>query len=163
MSLLSGRNRADQTSSHHLFIRLTNIIMLEYVFFDPRSCDKFIAILKRHEISFQQSDDEEVLIIAIPEGLREDLIKQVENHYDDLMEYSSELMSNQTDDGQINAAGLTITLSGGRISYAVLPPSIINKVMSVLEYDELNTLINAITSAVEDPDDTPLCKRTYGD
>lgn len=135
--------------------------MLEYVFFDPLPCEKFIEYLKQKNIVYEAPDGEEILMVSIDEGLGDEITSDVEAFYDDMMELGSQILSNQTDDGQINAAGLTVTLADGRISYAVLDPNIVNKVLSVLELEELNTLVNAIASAVEKPDETPLCKREY--
>ncbi len=47
------------------------------------------------------------------------------------------------------------------ISYVALDRGIVNKKLSVLELDELNTLVSANTDAVENPDATPLVKDLY--
>lgn len=133
--------------------------MLDYVFFDSIPRDKFIEYLIQKGIAYVASDGEGILMISIDEGLGDELSSNVETYYDEMMELGAEILSNQTDDGQVNAAGLTVTLADGRISYAVLDPKIINKVLDVLELDELNTLVNSIANAVENPDGTPLCKR----
>ncbi|MCB1755385.1 MAG: hypothetical protein KDJ38_07675 [Gammaproteobacteria bacterium] len=135
--------------------------MLEYVFFDPHPCDKFIAFLQEKNIPFTPPEDEDVLMVSVAEDLGDEVAAMIEAYYDEMMELGSEILSNQTGDGQINAAGLTVTLKDGRVSYAVLEPAIVNKVLDVLSLDELNTLVNAIADAVENPDSTPLCKRTY--
>lgn len=133
--------------------------MLEYVFFDPTTCDKFVEYLQKNAVPFEPSTGDEVLTVKVPEDLDEALIARIESHYDDMMELGSEILSNQSGDGQVNTAGLTVTLSDGSISYAVLDPAIVNKVVDVLTLDELNTLVNAIADAVENPNDAPICKR----
>lgn len=133
--------------------------MLDYVFFDSSPRDKFIEYLIQKGIAYMASDGEGILMISIDEGLGDELSSNVETYYDEMMELGAEILSNQTDDGQVNVAGLTVTLADGRISYALLDPKIINKVLDVLELDELNTLVNSIANAVENPDGTPLCKR----
>ncbi len=135
--------------------------MLDYVFFDTLPCEKFIEYLTQKGITYEAPDGEEILMVSIDEELGDDITSDVEAFYDEMMELGSQILSNQTGDGQVNTAGLTVTLADGRVSYAVLEPSIVNKVLSVLELDELNTLVNAIVNAVENPDETPLCKREY--
>lgn len=133
--------------------------MLDYVFFAPLPCEKFIDYLKQKNIAYEAPEGEEILMVSIDEGLGDTITSDVEAFYDEMMELGSEILSNETGDGQINTAGLTVTLSDGRVSYAVLDPKIINKVLEVLELDELNALVNAIATAVENPDETPICKR----
>ena len=135
--------------------------MLEYVFFDAVPCNRFQEFLNLKGVEHQPPSGEEVLMIAIPEDLDEDLISEIESYYDDMMELGSEILSNQTGDGQVNTAGLTVTLNDGRISYAVLDPALVNKMLDVLSLEELNTVVNAIADAVENPNDTPICKRVY--
>ncbi len=135
--------------------------MLEYVFFDAAPCNKFVEYLVDSNVPFEPAEGEEILTVKVPEGLDEQLVSNIEEYYDEMMEMGSEILSNQTGDGQINAAGLTVTLKDGRNSYAVLDPNIINKILQVLEVEELNKLVNAIADAVENPDETPLCKREY--
>lgn len=133
--------------------------MLDYVFFDSLPCDKFIEYLQLKNIAFKTTEDEEILNVSIDEGLGGQITSDIETYYDKMMVLGSDILSNQTDDGQINTAGLTVTLADGRVTYAVLDPNIVNKVLSVLELDELNTLVNSIANAVENPDETPLCRR----
>ncbi len=133
--------------------------MLEYVFFTKDPCTKFITFLKDLGISYNATERDEVQLVEIPEGLNDVLISKIEAFYDDMMEYSSKILSSQTEDGQKNTVGITVTLSDGRISYAVIDPAIVNKVLSVLELEELNSLVCAIADAVEYPDKTPLCQR----
>ncbi len=133
--------------------------MLEYVFFDSIPCDKFVNYLKLNSIPYKPVSGDEILMVEIPEDLDESVVKDVEAYYDDMMELGSQILSSQTDDGQINTAGLTVTLSDGRVSYAVLEPDLVNKMLDVLTLDELNTVVTAVADAVENPNDMPICKR----
>lgn len=60
---------------------------------------------------------------------------------------------------EIHAAGITIQLKDGRNVYARVSPELLNKVIQSISTDELNTLVCAITEAVEDPDESSLCQR----
>lgn len=134
--------------------------MLEYVFFDAVPCHRFREFLALKGVEHQPPTGDEVLMIEIPENLNESLINEIESYYDDMMELGAEILSNQSGDGQINTAGLTVTLQDGRISYAVLDPALVNKMLDALSLDELNTVVSAIAEAVENPNDTPICKRS---
>ncbi len=57
----------------------------------------------------------------------------------------------------IHTAGITIQLKGGYHVYASVSPERLNKVMQSISTDELNTLVCAITEAIEDPDQSGLC------
>ena len=71
------------------------------------------------------------------------------------------LAEQQQDDlsESINVAGITIQLKDGRNVYASVSPDLLNKVMQSISVDELNTLVCAITEAVEDPDISGLCQQ----
>lgn len=135
--------------------------MLDYVFFHATPAQHFEDYLSLKAIPFEKIDEEEIITISIAEDFDQEITTEIEQKYDSLMEMGSDILASQTGDGQINAAGLTVTLKDGRVSYAVLDPGIVNKVLTVLELEELNQLVNAIADAVENPDATPLCKRDY--
>ena len=50
-------------------------------------------------------------------------------------------------------------LKDGRLVYTSVTPELLNKVMQSISADELNTLVCAITRAVESPDARGLCQR----
>jgi hypothetical protein len=57
----------------------------------------------------------------------------------------------------IHTTDITIQLKDSRYIYAKVSPDRLNKVMQSISTDELNTLVCAITEAIEDPDESGLC------
>ncbi len=87
-------------------------------------------------------------------------LEKLEDYYDELVDMDR-LLAEQQDDssGNIHAAGINICLKDGRHVYASVSPDLLNKVMQSISTDELNTLVCAITEAVENPDESSLCQR----
>ena len=128
--------------------------MLDYVFFDNPACEAFVAFLLARHIPFERSEEDGVFEVSIPEET-EDAEGVIEQKYDELMETASQA----DDDDSVNLGGLTVTLSNGAISYAVLPASIVSKLAGALSNDEIQQLVSAIAQAAENPDDRSLCQR----
>lgn len=128
--------------------------MLDYVFFDKPACEAFVAFLLARHIPFERSEEDGVFEVSIPEET-EDAEGVIEQKYDELMETASQA----DDDDSVNLGGLTVTLSNGAISYAVLPASIVSKLAGALSNDEIQQLVSAIAQAAENPDDRSLCQR----
>ncbi|MBE9561029.1 MAG: hypothetical protein IMF15_09585 [Proteobacteria bacterium] len=88
------------------------------------------------------------------------ILEKLEDYYDELMDMDRSLAEQQDDStDNIHAAGINIRLKDGRYVYASVSPELLNKVMQSISTDELNTLVCAITEAVEDPDENSLCQR----
>ena len=134
--------------------------MLEYIFFNKKTCHLFekSAILSGTKPKVDCADDG--FIVRLPEDLDEAILDKLENYYDELMGIDRDLTEQQLDStDDIHAAGITIQLKDGRYVYASVSPDLLNKVMQSISADELNTLVCAITEAVEDPDERGLCQR----
>ena len=102
----------------------------------------------------------ECFTVRLPEDLDEVILEKLENDYDKLLDIDRDLTEQQQDSTEdIHAAGITIQLKDGRFVYASVTPELLNKVMQSISADELNTLVCAITEAVEDPDERGLCQR----
>lgn len=63
------------------------------------------------------------------------------------------------DDSELHSAGMTIELKDGRTVYARIEPKLLSRVLQCINNDELNSIVNAITDAVENPDQRRLCQR----
>jgi len=92
--------------------------------------------------------------------LDEVILEKLENDYDKLMDIDRDLTEQQEDSANdIHAAGITIQLKDGRVVCASVAPELLQKVMQSISTDELNTIVCAITEAVEVPDERGLCQR----
>lgn len=134
--------------------------MLEYIFFNKKTCHLFekSAISSGTKPKVDCADDG--FIVRLPEDLDEVILEKLENDYDELMDIDRGLTEQQLDStDDIHAASITIQLKDGRVVCASVTPEFLNKVMQSISADELNTLVCAITEAVEDPDERGLCQR----
>ena len=134
--------------------------MLEYIFFNKKTCHLFEKTAISAGIYPTIDCADECFTVTIPEDLDEVILEKLENDYDKLMDIDRDLTEQQQDSTEdIHAAGITIQLKDGRFVYASVTPELLNKVMQSINADELNTLVCAITEAVEDPDGRGLCQR----
>ena len=134
--------------------------MLEYIFFNKKTCHLFEETAKTAGIKPILDYADECFTVTIPEDLDEVILEKLENDYDKLMDIDRDLTEQQQDSANdIHAAGITIQLKDGRVVCASVTPELLNKVMQSISTDELNTLVCAITEAVEDPDESSLCQR----
>jgi len=133
--------------------------MLEYIFFNKKTCQLFSDSATSSEITPIIDCAEDSFTVRLPEDLEEDLLEKLEDYYDELMDMDRTLAEQESSAQDIHAAGINIQLKDGRYVYANVPPELLNKVMQSISTDELNTLVCAITEAVEDPDESSLCQR----
>jgi hypothetical protein len=134
--------------------------MLEYIFFNEKTCHLFEKSAISSEIKPVMDCAEGCFTVKLPEDLDEELLEKLEDYYDELMDIERTLAEQQDDcSHNIHAAGITVKLKDGRNVYANVSPDLLNKVMQSISTDELNTLVCAITEAVEDPDESSLCQR----
>jgi len=134
--------------------------MLEYIFFNEKTCRLFEKSAISSEIKPMMDCADGCFTVKLPEDLDEVLLQKLEDYYDELMDLDRTLAEQQAgSEDHISAAGITIQLKDGRNVYASVSPELLNKVMQSISTDELNTLVCAITEAVEDPDENSLCQR----
>lgn len=134
--------------------------MLEYIFFNKKTCHLFEKTAISAGIKPIINYADECFTVTIPEDLNEVILEKLEDDYDELMDIDRDLTEQQLDStDDIHAAGITIQLKDGRVVCASVTPELLNKVMQSISADELNTLVCAITEAVENPDERGLCQR----
>lgn len=134
--------------------------MLDYIFFNKETCQLFEKTAISSGIKAEITCADGCFTVRIPEDLDEVVLEKIEDDYDKLMDIDRDLTEKQLDTSDdIHTAGISIQLKDGRYVYASVAPELLNKVMRSISTDELNTLVCAITEAVEDPDDRGLCQR----
>ncbi len=135
--------------------------MLEYIFFNKKTCHLFEKSAISSGITPIIDCADDCLTVRLPEDLDEVILEKLEDYYDELMDMDRMLAEQQQEDtsDDIHVAGITIQLKDGRSVLASVSPELLNKVMQSISTDELNTLVCAITEAVEDPDERGLCQR----
>lgn len=154
------QGRVYQKPVRSLWLRYT-IAMIEFLFFNAAVSEKFIAELKAMSLPFTQ--EIEAVQGAITVQLDEDLPDEIMDKLDVLYEALSEedqtlLMADFADDDDLDTAGIYVQLKNGAQTIAKVNPAVMNRMLEVVSMEEFNAFVETIVSAVETPDDSPVCK-----
>lgn len=137
--------------------------VLEYLFFTSKVADKFIQVLREHNLDYEQDIEpvQKAIILKISEGVIDDgLWDELDALYDELStEDQAVLEAGLEDESSKSAAGIYLQLSGGKQTLAQVSPDVMNHILSVISMDELNAFVDTIVRSVENPDDSPICER----
>ncbi len=142
--------------------------MLDYIFFDPTLSDKFKDHLTKVGIEFKREDDQgfgsvQGEIVSIADDTSDAVLAELQDLYDELQD-QLEKMLEQTDDAlTMNAAGMEVKLKSGRLCTLRVSPDVITRILTVLEFDELQAFIDNIASSVEAPDNGHFCHNVNKD
>jgi len=136
--------------------------MLDYIFFDSKLSGKFKDHLTKVGIEFECEDDEgfgsvQGEIVSIADETSDSVLDELQNLYDELQD-ELEKMLEQTDDAlMMNAAGMEVQLKDGSMCTLRVSPDVVTRILTVLEFDELQAFIDNIAKSVENPDDGHFC------
>lgn len=139
--------------------------MLDYIFFHETPVKKFKHFLESKKIpyeddtEFQASIEESGFTVSISDDYELDVLNKVESYYDEMMDLNEQLVSAEEGNAEIKNAGISVNLADGSTVLADVDANLIYKLSAALTPAEILELINAIASAVENPDNRPLCKR----
>lgn len=135
--------------------------MLEFVFFHHHIFRLFTEFIRQRHIAYRSDDDGDTITVSISEDEDEAVIEQLEQEYDRLLDLSRD----QTDrdegvhSGNYQKASLLIRLRNGDISYAHVDTGLVNRLLQVMTTTELNSFIESVADAVENPDARSFCQR----
>jgi len=134
--------------------------MLEFIFFHHNICSIFTDYLSALNIEYRIEDDGDSIIVLVADDVDDVRLEQIEDEYDRLLDLSREQTDSDEGQGAENyqKASLLITLRNGNKSYAHVDMDLINRVLRMINTDELNQLVEAIVEAVENPDDRSYCQ-----
>ncbi|MFZ0469016.1 MAG: hypothetical protein WAL92_08860 [Thiogranum sp.] len=133
--------------------------MLEYIFFHQQSLEQFVMHLEQQSIPYQARDDDMGLVVAIADDLPDAITDPLDAYYDKLLEDAENLSVEEGEAAENYTAGLNITLGDGRTTSVEVAPELLNRILGAISFAELNQLLEAIVSSVENPDNRPLCQR----
>ena len=131
--------------------------MNDYIFFDGRLRDKFVAHAKALGVECELRDDSMGIIAAVPEDISDDLIDELEVHYDELQDEQSDLLA-QTEGGLKKLAGFQLVLPDGQTSTVALQPDMAKRLLASFNFDEIQVLFDAVARSALDPKNMPLCE-----
>jgi len=135
--------------------------ILEYVFFHTLPREGFVKFLLSQGLSPDLSEDEGIYQVSLPENIDDELSDAIEDKYDEMMALNRELFEEAAEDDELGyqAAGISLALKDGSSVYADVDPMLLARIMESVTPDEFNTVVNAIVTAVEDPDKRSICQR----
>ena len=131
--------------------------MNEYIFFDARLRDKFAEHAKARGVECELRDDSMGLVVAVPEDIDDDLVDELEAHYDELQEEQSDMMS-LSEGGLKKLAGFQLVLPDGQTTTVALQPDMAKRLLSCFGFDEIQVLFDAVARSALDPKIRPLCE-----
>lgn len=136
--------------------------MLDYIFFDTTFSAKFKDHLTKVGIVFECKDDEDFgsvqgEIVSIADNTSDEVLDTLQVLYDDLQDELEKILE-KTDDGlMMNAAGMEVRLKDGSICTLRVAPDVTARILTVLEFDELQAFVENIARSVEEPDNGHFC------
>lgn len=99
-------------------------------------------------------------ILNVPETIDDDVWDEIDDIYDVLSAKDTLLVQENLDDNdEMSTAGIYIQLANAEQTVAKVNLDVMNRMLSVVSMDEFNEFIEVIVSSVEDPDDSPICKK----
>lgn len=139
--------------------------MLEYMFFHADISRQFCDRLRSLGIEYQFQTDQESWSVGVEESLDDEMIDVIERHYDELLDATRDQIDDEEGRHQENYAGasLLVTLRDGNKTYVHLDPGLLNRMLQNISHAELDVFIDAIVSAVENPDQRSYCQRMKDD
>lgn len=141
--------------------------MLDYIFFDTTLSGKFKDHLIKVGIEFIVENDDEFgsiqgEIVAISDETSEDILIQLQVLYDVLQDELEQILEDNGSGLLMNASGMQTQLKDGTMCTLRVEPTIVTRILSVLEFDELQAFIDNIARSVEEPDSGHFCKNIGG-
>ena len=136
--------------------------MLEYLFFNDTFAKEFADILMQKDVEFMRTREsvQNAYILNVPETIDDDVWDEIDDIYDVLSAKDTLLVQENLDDNdEMSTAGIYIQLANAEQTVAKVNLDVMNRMLSVVSMDEFNEFIEVIVSSVEDPDDSPICKK----
>jgi hypothetical protein len=134
--------------------------MFDYIFHHPESLEAFTKFLQSKSVPHETRADMLGSIVAIAEDIDDAILDEIESSYETLQRSQESMLFAQADeDSGKTSTALTVQLAGGQTVYASIPAEMMRRLLTVLSPEEIGQLVDAIATAVENPDLRPICQR----
>lgn len=134
--------------------------MLEFIFFHKTPHGLFLDWLKEKGLAPEFSAEDEAYMVYLPEDLDDKLYDEIEEQYEVFMEMNEEILKQEnTDEDGYHMAGIAVHLRDGNVSYADIDPKLLGRVMGAITPEEFAIIVDAIVTAVENPQRRTFCQR----
>jgi hypothetical protein len=131
--------------------------MIEYIFFEAPLRDAFVEYAQSQGLACTLHDDHMGLVVAIPEGIAEELEDALEQRYDELQAEQSQLLAGE-EGGLKRLAGFRFELPDGQSRMVPLQTDIANRLLAVFSLEEIQALFEAVARSAVNPPEDHLCK-----
>jgi hypothetical protein len=133
--------------------------MLEYVLFAERLRDCLTSWLDDNGIDYRTAVNGEELLVLINEDIDEDTQDRIDEQYDQLLEESARIADEEDDSPDaVHLVGIQFQRNDGSVGLVRITPELANRLHRCLDMIELQTFVQTVVDAVENPDNRPLCK-----
>lgn len=133
------------------------MLMMEYIFFDAGLRDRFVALANSMGVACVLQEDNMGMIAAVPDDLDEGLMEALENHYEELQDEQSQMMSG-ADGGFKSLAGFSVVLPDGTMTMVPLQPDLANRLLENFSIEEIQVMFSAVARVALEPGEQHLCK-----
>ena len=136
--------------------------MLDYIFFDPSLSAKFKDHLTKMGIAYECQIDKgfgtvQGEVVCISDATDESILAHLQVVYDQLQDELEALLEQTDERLSMNAAGMQTRLKDGTLCTLRVDPEIVTKILTVLEFDQLQAFVDNIAKSVETPDSGHFC------
>lgn len=140
--------------------------VMEYVFFDKPLADRFqqfcetLGVECKTEQSLTHTEDESFTIF-IADNLADELTNKIEDEYSEMLfgEQAAQIEGNSDEGALADACGVQVQLQSGEFTNIAIKPDIMNKILSVLSTEELQSFLAQVAEDIENPKSGPICSR----
>lgn len=138
---------------------------IEFAFLHPGAHERFLEAARVHGLTASWHEDAigtgATIVRVQEEGLTPEIEDELEALAIELDEEGQSWVDSIGGDVRLSAVGIVVHLSDGTQSLARVEPDMVRRILSVLTPDELGQFVAKIADAVENPDDSPICKALH--
>lgn len=139
---------------------------MEYLFFNESLAKRFVGLCGEQSVeatieageSFSGDASYNVRLADITDDA---LMETVEEFYNDLFfgEQAAEIEGNSNNGALADACGVQVQLQSGQFTTVAIHPEIMNKLLTVLTVQEVQSFLSQVAEDIENPKDGPICRR----
>lgn len=137
-----------------------------FTFFSRPVAEKFVAYCANQKVAakieFEETfSGEESYQVELLDTIDDELLEKLEEFYSELLfgEEASQIDGNDEQGALADACGVQIKLESGIYTTVAIEPEIMNKLLSVLSIDELQSFLAQVAEDIENPKNGPICSR----
>lgn len=122
----------------------------EYLFFDRGLAQRFAQGCEKEGAATEIEAQQDGVVVRLTGAVSEALAEVAEALYDELF-FGEQAEMVEAEDESVAMTGMQIQLKDGSYTTVLIPPDIMNRLLSVFSVDELNRFMHDVARAIEDP------------